>query len=427
MQPNRLFLLFCAFFLVSCQTIPPTLTGGQIRATNQAEQTRQVIELTRQPNARPEVSRLIQPEHNQAAVPLSADLEVSVTDPEGDPLSVTFYCRPRIAIDQPFKIIVLPDTQMYAMYYPEIAIRQNEWIMQQKDEDNIVAIIHVGDSVHEAEQLEQWENASQAIQVLGEEIPYGIAVGNHDQVPKDEPENSTENFNAYFGVDFFKDRSYYGGHYGDNNDNSYILFSASGIDFIVLFLEFDNQPNPEVMTWASEVLVEHADRFAIVAAHSLLFANGNWTPQGKSVYKHLKHHPNVQLMVSGHIPGESRREDKFRSHTIHTLLSDFQTDDMGGNGMLRILTFDPAADQIHVQTYSPTLDQYQLDEDSDFYLSVDIDHPFMQIARHEKVESDGIVKAGYPIHATAGAYDWYVEVEDPVSLVQSPVWSFSTE
>jgi len=51
-------------------------------------------------------------------VTLNPELCVTVSDPEGDDLSVTFYGREAtdVVVD-PFAIVVLPDTQVYAQSY----------------------------------------------------------------------------------------------------------------------------------------------------------------------------------------------------------------------------------------------------------------------------------------------------------------------
>jgi hypothetical protein len=427
MQKTITIIAIISFLLSGCTPTTPELTKSEIRATKQAEKEAQILELTRQPNFQPERPTLIAPQDEIIKNGSTGSFKVMLNDPENDHLKVTAYARPRTATDEPFKIVILPDTQIYAMYYPEIAVEQTEWIMANREKENIVAVAHLGDSVHVSADIEQWENAAEAIRVLGEDIPYGITVGNHDQLPKDEPENSTESFNQYFGVDFFEDRPYYGGHYGNNNDNSYILFSASGIDFVMLFLEFDKEPNFEVMEWAKKVLRDYPDHFGIVVVHSLLFANGSWTPQGWSVYKDLRSLSNVKLMTAGHIPGESRRTDVYRENTIHTMLSDYQTEEMGGEGKLRIWEFLPEDDVLSVTTYSPTLDKFQKSDDSQFSLELDIDHPFMEIFTMDNISSGTEIEIPFQDLESGTTYDWYVIVEDAYSLVKSPVWTFTVD
>jgi hypothetical protein len=68
-------------------------------------------------------------------------------------------------------------------------------------------------------------------------------VGNHDQGPTGtgDPNAATTFYNQYFGEARFLGRSYYGGHYGSNNDNNYQLFTAGGIDFIHFSIEYNKQ------------------------------------------------------------------------------------------------------------------------------------------------------------------------------------------
>ncbi|MEI9908980.1 MAG: hypothetical protein WDO71_04515 [Bacteroidota bacterium] len=77
-------------------------------------------------------------------------------------------------------------------------------------------------------------------------------------------------------------------------------------------------------------------------------------------------------MHAGHIhqsDGEARRTDIFNGNTVHTVLSDYQERPGGGNGLLRIMEFDPAQNKISVKTYSPYANTYETDADSQFDLS----------------------------------------------------------
>ena len=73
-------------------------------------------------------------------------------------------------------------------------------------------------------------------------------------------------FNTFLGTNHFAGRSYYGGHYGTNNDNHYSFFSASGMDFIVVYLEYDTSANAAVLAWANGLLQTYSDRRAIVVS-----------------------------------------------------------------------------------------------------------------------------------------------------------------
>src|SRR5690606_1741158 len=85
----------------------------------------------------------------------------------------------------------------------------------------------------------------------------------------------TDSFNQYFGMDHFKGKSYYGGHYGRDNDSHYDLFSAGGVDFIVIYVEYDSfdEDMENMNTWAFDLLNQYADRKAIVVCHYLIGNN----------------------------------------------------------------------------------------------------------------------------------------------------------
>jgi hypothetical protein len=206
-------------------------------------------------------------------------------------------------------------------------------------------------------------------------IPYGVSVGNHDQFPNSNANgNSTQLYNTYFGPARFSGRPYYGGHFGSNNDNHFSLFSAGGMKFIVIYLEYDSDPDSAVLVWADNLLKTYIDRRAIIVSHYLV-EPGNPAPfglQGQDIYNALKGNANLFLMLAGHRHGEGRRTDIFNGNTVHTLLADYQERENGGDGWLRIMQFSPAKNQIRVLTYSPTLNQLETDADSQFTLSYDM-------------------------------------------------------
>jgi hypothetical protein len=109
--------------------------------------------------------------------------------------------------------------------------------------------------------------------------------------------------------------------------------------------------------------------------------------------KLVSKHDNVKFVLSGHMtgPAASRLRSGRPSGThVHELLANYQTcavyipsnpqscvesdtnlPTMGGNGYLRIMTFDPMAHSVKVTTYSPFLDQYKRDALNDFALDLD--------------------------------------------------------
>jgi hypothetical protein len=279
---------------------------------------------------------------------------------------------PSIFAADNFTIVVLPDTQRYSCgpdcgSDPAIFKAQTKWIVENKDTLNIAYVAHEGDIVQNPDRKNEWKNASAAMSLLEDPattklkdgIPYGVVPGNWD--------HPDANYNIYFGISRFEGRKYYGGHFAENNNNNYILFSVSGLDFIVINIDYFM--NSDILKWADATLKKYKRRHAIVVSHHILsgiFGGNDF--RVPSIYGGLKDNPNIFLMLCGHIPGEKRRVDTFDGNTIHTLMANYQHRKNGGDGWLRILQFLPEKNEIRVKTYSPTLDQYETDADSQFTL-----------------------------------------------------------
>ncbi|MEK7537618.1 MAG: phosphohydrolase, partial [Patescibacteria group bacterium] len=335
------------------------------------------------------------PLHNATGVGTAPTLDVTAADPDGDSLTVTYYGR--VAPGPDFTLLPIPDTQFYtgevrggsnAMFKA-----QTDWIVANKAARNTVFVAHLGDCVENGDNGGnpiEWLRADSAMVTienplttgLPDGIPYGVSVGNHDKTPVGS-NGTTVLYNQFFGSARFQGRSYYGGHYGSDNDNFFDLLSASGMDFIAISLEYDAGPDEEVLAWADSLLEAHANRRGIVYAHSIC-NTGNpatFTSMGQDIYDALKDRPNLFLMLGGHVPGEGRRVDTFNGNTVYSVLSAYQGRSNGGNGWLRIMEFSPANDVIRVRTYTPWLNQFEADADSSsqFTLGYAMSSPFTVI------------------------------------------------
>lgn len=291
-----------------------------------------------------------------------------------------------------FSIVVIPDSQLYTQEQGKRNVSlfeaQTRWIVENYRKENIVYVAHVGDIVNQGEVSEQWDNAVKALSILEQPlpglphgIPYGLAVGNHEQTPRHFAiTGETKYFNQHFGVDHFKGRKYYGGHYGKDNDSHYDLFSAAGMDFIVIYIEYDAMDeNIDAMNdWAASLCKQYSTRKAIIVSHYLINNNkvsgtnlkgeASWGKQGEKIYDRLKTCPNVFMMLCGHIGsnGEGYRQDTYAGKTIKTFLSDYQSRPLGGGSLMRLMTFDKDNDLIHVRTIAPYSGTEEKDEDSRF-------------------------------------------------------------
>lgn len=431
------------------------------------------------PNLPPSQPTLISPADMATGITTSPDLIVNVSDPEMTALNVSYYGREAAApVGADFTIVAMPDTQFYSCNNgagcpsvspsgPAIYNGQTQWIVNNRVSQNIAFVAHLGDCVEHGDNGNgspdpnaEWLVADAALSILENPvttmlthgIPYGVAVGNHDQTPFGSPRTggdegaTTLRYTNFFGLSRFAGRDYYGGRYDfgnpglypNNNDNHYQLFSVSGLDFIAIALEWDDTNNATrqaVLAWANGLLQTHSNRRGIVYAHTLINTGnpGSFANQGQATYDALKANPNLFLMLCGHVPGEGRRQDVFSGNTVDTLLSDYQSRSNGGDGWLRLLQFSPANNQIQVRTFSPTRNsgagEFETDADSQFTLTYDMGGgapPFSLIGTANSVTSGTNATVPWTGLDANKTYEWYVTVSDGVNLITSPTWTFTT-
>ena len=384
----------------------------------------------------PPAVTVVAPVDEATVTGVRTELAVTLTDADTSRLQVSFHLR-ELTEEDDFTIVVLPDTQYYTVegndderYFYD----QTQWIVDNRDAYRIVAVIHNGDVVDHGDRFaREWTVADRAMSTLETEleglpdgIPYGVAVGNHDQTPNGTPGN-TRSFNEHFGVDRFLGRAYYGGHYGELNDQSWVTFSAGGLDFVVISVEYDTTQDPAVMAWARRVLESHPDAFGIVNSHYILGGTGNFGAQGRAIYDSLRDVDNLQLLTCGHIAGESRRTDTFEGNTVHSMLADYQGRAESGSGWMRIWELSPANDELTVRTYSPTLDRWETDEGSEFTLPVDLsgaggDFAVLATVDPAVGEARAVVEALSP----GRLYEWYATVSDCAHTTRTAVHRFRT-
>jgi hypothetical protein len=330
--------------------------------------------------------------------------------------------------DETFYIAALPDTQ----YYTDPGSghggtmtnfkNQIDWIVENKTTSNIQYVAHLGDITNHGDydgtRVAEWTNAKNQLYRLDGVVPYGLAVGNHDQWCLGDPGEGATNdgYGAWFGKDHFIGYSWYGDPYGssNNNDNHYDTFTVFGQKFLVLYIEFNQQGyspgtgscagfegysatiETNVKNWANGIIAANTDKKVIIVSHSLLNPHhtgvaahdathstgigtstensfGNFTTQGQYIYDNIaRPNTNVFMMLCGHVTGDGYREETQNGHKVKVFLSDYQDRTNGGNGYMRIMKFNMTQGTISVRTIQPLpgSNNEEMDPDSHFTVSM---------------------------------------------------------
>jgi hypothetical protein len=295
-------------------------------------------------------------------------------------------CLTSAAQQSDFTIVVLPDTQNYSALFPQIFSAQTQWIRDHVATDNIQLVVGLGDIVNAGGNLQQWENAGAAADLLDGAVPYLFAIGNHDYDKGDKAplKRLAANFNAYFGPSRYAGYGYYGGSFLGSNENFYGIVTLGGKDTLILVLEFT--PRDAAINWAKSTIAMHPDKDVIIVTHSFGYRDGqistcdgdasetfglNDDNDGQDLWtKLISQKSNITMVLSGHVTaynGVGRRVDYgVNGNRVTEILSDYQAYANGGDGYLRIMRFHPSQNRVDVETYSPTLNARLTDDANQF-------------------------------------------------------------
>jgi hypothetical protein len=295
-------------------------------------------------------------------------------------------------------LVVLPDTQVYAMSYPEFFKDQARWIVQNRDRYNIKYVLHLGDITNN-NLTNQWQNAWDAMSLMDGVIPYAFVPGNHDYGATGGTENRTTFLNDYFPVANYTHWPTFGGIMEPGKmDNSYHLFSAGGTDWLVLALEFG--PRNSVVAWANSVLDAHPNRKTILITHAYLYDDDTrydwaakgpaqiWNPHAYGVgsdpagvndgeelwQKLVKVRRDVPFVFNGHVLhdglGRLTSTNDF-GQVVHQMLVNYQMQPLGGEAYLRLVEFLPDGKTVQVKAYSPMSGGWKTDSQNQYVLMRD--------------------------------------------------------
>lgn len=260
-----------------------------------------------------------------------------------------------------FSMAWITDTQYYSERYHDHFLNEVNWIIENKDELNIKYVAHTGDIVDEWDEEDQYIVASEQIgKFQAARLPSGVLAGNHDVA------HGAEKYNLYwkyFGEDRYNSNSYYGGSY-KNNLGHYDLITVDGVEMIFIYMSWDiYYPETE---WINSVLAEYPDRKAVIAVHCGINATGAQSYQSRMLLNEVcSKNTNVFAIINGHYHGSALNFEGFDDNgdgvddrVVYQICTDYQSAPEGGSGYVKMLYFDLANDKIYINSYSPSLDDY---------------------------------------------------------------------
>ncbi|UOW00822.1 PKD domain-containing protein [Agrococcus sp. SCSIO52902] len=411
--------------------------------------------------APPAAPLLVAPADGSTTASVSPTLSVAASDPDGGSVDVAFEGRERGATvpsdpaAEGFTVVVVPDTQNYSDGKQALLQQQLTWVRDSRDALDTAFVIQLGDLVNDWTLERGWDNISDAFSILDDgAVPNSVVPGNHDF---DIATGDMGPYNAHFPPSRYAEGSWstettrYGGYLGQDqfgpdpidrgNADNYALFTAGGVDFLVLNLEWEAPGY--ALDWADRVLDAHPDRTVIMATHSFLSITGTHrtTPQrpggtapAAMWQDFVAQHCQIRLVLSGHehdgdLGEASRTDENVCGLPVHQILTDYQARANGGNGWLRYYSFEPTEGTLTATTYSPVLGQYETDADSSFTLPFDLTSrepaPFEPIGT-VRVDAGEVASVDWPDLALGTEYEWRAVVSDGASTTTSSTWTLRT-
>ena len=288
------------------------------------------------------------------ALPVSADEQTAYWSED-----------PEVLEDYEITIAFVGDTQTITSQAPEKLHDMYSWLAENKEALNLQLVAGLGDITND-DTDEEWWAATDALRCLRGQVPYTLVRGNHD---------STVNFSSYLEDDHYIDQ--FTGIYNDDIYSTYYTFSVSGVDYLMLNLDFG--PTDSALRWANNVVKAHPNHNVIVVTHGYMDAYGVLLSPQTSPYaptslggfndgidiwnEFVRFHENIVMVVCGHIsyPVIAVHETTGdKGNKIQQVLIDPQEVDRveGPGGYVALFHFSADGKHVQVQNYATLHGKY---------------------------------------------------------------------
>ncbi|MBR7116547.1 MAG: metallophosphoesterase [Clostridia bacterium] len=271
---------------------------------------------------------------------------------------------------------VIGDIQSMTYYYPELLIKQFEWIRDNKDARKIAFSVGLGD-ITEKNTAAEYLKVIEAYDKIDGLVPFSIIRGNHERTS----DNSTAMYDAYISQDRYGDEIT--GSYDGTMQNTYRIIKIGKVKY--MFMNLDLSLTDGAMEWANRIIGDNPDCHVIVSTHvyknmsgSYLVLDGKFGAENNPEDlwdRVLSQHENVVMVLFGHSPKNTlltkQREGVHGNVVTEMLINPSETDKVyGGGGFVAMFYFSEDGEQLDVQYYSTIKDAYFKSENQ-FHLELD--------------------------------------------------------
>lgn len=279
-----------------------------------------------------------------------------------------------------FTFIAVPDTQQENSSDSRTVmfLQRMNWILANRAALNIKFMVQNGDLV-------DWDDATHTHYVRADAgldvldaagFRYGLCIGNHDTAavqyggsaaPGNVNQNlrNTSTFNSYFPVSRFP--GIVGTYENNKVDNAYQYFTACGLKFLVMSLEFC--PRAGVYTWADAVIKAHPHHNVIIFSHYILDSDGSVSASNagygdtsaQTMYSSIiRDNTNVKFTFSGHVGTDASHisTSGTTGHKTYHVLDCWH--DYNSNPT-RVCTFNIPAGTVNTQVFDPKTSTWRSD------------------------------------------------------------------
>ena len=250
--------------------------------------------------------------------------------------------------DYDYTIAIFPDIQIMTNFNPERLNNQIQWLIDHKEEMNVEFAMFLGDLSDYGQREHLYETAASAMSKLDNVIPYCFVPGNHDYDDNANTRNQVY-FNRHFPYSKHSKLPGFAGCYeeGTMTNNYYTFEVDGGIKYLVINLEY--KPRLSVLRWANIIVEAHPDHRVIMATHSYLTGEGNFSGGanvanegngGLTIFNELMvKHSNIFMGLGGHENNDEalhRTEYGYNGNKILSMLCDVQVSKFNDEGCLDV-------------------------------------------------------------------------------------------